>query len=225
MLPAAARPATLSLPPPLLVQARRQLHTFKPSQLVAVLAALAAYPPEEGGAAGSSGWHPGRLLLFDFVSHSSPAAVMGAWSGQQAAQVLWAFSRFRCGHKGAQAWQCSVRERSAELSDIPPAHSTAQHSTTNHALLCGRFHAGMCQTLATCVRCCCTWSPSCQPRLLAACPWRCGAWQRCSSRCPAGHGARRGATRRCVFQTASARLRWRAQSLRWRRCSCGRRQS
>jgi hypothetical protein len=76
-------------------QARRQLHTFKPSQLAALLAALASYPPGEGAPASTSSWHPGRLFLFDFVSASSPPGVMQAWSGQQAAQVLWAFSRFR----------------------------------------------------------------------------------------------------------------------------------
>lgn len=77
------------------LQTRRHLHTFKPSQLAAVLCAIAAYPPGEGAPASTSGWHPGRLFLFDFISHSSPAAVMQAWTGQQAAQVLWAFSRFR----------------------------------------------------------------------------------------------------------------------------------
>jgi hypothetical protein len=76
-------------------QARRQLHTFKPSQLAALLAALASYPPPEGAPTSTSGWHPGRLFLFDFISASSPAGVMQAWSGHQAAQVLWAFSRFR----------------------------------------------------------------------------------------------------------------------------------
>jgi hypothetical protein len=75
---------------------RRQLHTLKPSQLAAVLAALASYPPAEGAPASTSGWHPGRLFLFDFISASAPPGVMQAWSGHQAAQVLWAFSRFRC---------------------------------------------------------------------------------------------------------------------------------
>ncbi|WIA30000.1 hypothetical protein OEZ86_000097 [Tetradesmus obliquus] len=79
----------------LVAQARRQLHTFKPSQLAALLAALAAYPPPEGAPASTSGWHPGRLFLFDFISASSPPGLMQAWSGGQAAQVLWAFARFR----------------------------------------------------------------------------------------------------------------------------------
>jgi hypothetical protein len=76
-------------------QVRRHLHTYSPSQLVSVLAAVAAYPPGEGQPASSSGWHPGRLLLYDFITHSSRPEVMGAWSGRQAAQILWAFSRFR----------------------------------------------------------------------------------------------------------------------------------
>lgn len=76
-------------------QVRRNLHTYSPSQLVSVLSALAAYPPEEGSPASTSGWHPGRLLLYDAITQTSQPGVMGAWSGRQAAQVLWAFSRFR----------------------------------------------------------------------------------------------------------------------------------
>eukprot|EP00878_Enallax_costatus_P013092 GHUV01013680.1.p1 GENE.GHUV01013680.1~~GHUV01013680.1.p1 ORF type:complete len:764 (+),score=266.26 GHUV01013680.1:276-2294(+) len=79
----------------IIAQARRNIHTFKPSQLCSVLLALASYPPDVGAPASTSGWHPGRLFLFDFISHSSPAPVMKAWSGDQASQVLWAFSRFR----------------------------------------------------------------------------------------------------------------------------------
>lgn len=83
------------LSPSLVPQARRHIHTFKPSQLCAVLLALASYPPDVGAPASTSGWHPGRLFLFDFISHSSPPSVMRAWTGDQASQVLWGLSRFR----------------------------------------------------------------------------------------------------------------------------------
>eukprot|EP00775_Hariotina_reticulata_P012740 gene12740-12869_t len=78
-----------------IAQVRRNLHTLKPSQLASVFIAISSFPPEVGLPAGSTGWHPGRLFLFDYVSHTQPPAVMGAWSGQQAAQVLWGFSRCR----------------------------------------------------------------------------------------------------------------------------------
>jgi hypothetical protein len=74
---------------------RRTLHTYRPSELAAVLAAVAAYRPEPGTPASMSGWQPGRLFLFEFVTHSAPPATMHAWDALQAAQVLWAFSRFR----------------------------------------------------------------------------------------------------------------------------------
>lgn len=77
------------------LQVRRNLHTYSPSQLVSVLSALASYAPGEGEPSSASGWHPGRLFLYDFITHSSPPEVVSAWSGRQAAQVLWAFSRFR----------------------------------------------------------------------------------------------------------------------------------
>lgn len=77
------------------LQVRRHLHTYSPSQLVSVLAALASYPPGEGEPASTSGWHPGRLFLYDFITQSSRPDVLTAWSGRQAAQVLWAYSRFR----------------------------------------------------------------------------------------------------------------------------------
>lgn len=80
---------------PSLLQVRRNLHTYSPSQLVSVLSALASYAPGEGEPSSASGWHPGRLFLYDFITHSSPPGVVSAWSGRQAAQVLWAFSRFR----------------------------------------------------------------------------------------------------------------------------------
>jgi hypothetical protein len=72
------------------------MHTYSPSQLVSVLSAMASYPPGEGEPASMSGWHPGRLFLYDFITHSAPRGVLTEWSGRQAAQVLWAFSRFRC---------------------------------------------------------------------------------------------------------------------------------
>lgn len=82
---------------------------YQPTQLASILTALATYPPPVGAPASTSGWHPGRLFLFDFITHSSPAGVMEAWSGRQAAAVLWAFSRFRCVVQGAKGALLSDR--------------------------------------------------------------------------------------------------------------------
>jgi hypothetical protein len=112
------------------VQARRQLHTFKPSQLAAVLAALASYPPGEGAPASTSGWHPGRLFLFDFISASAPPGIMQAWSGHQAAQVLWAFSRFRCVRLARRRWRPGLAVHSASAGLLHHCGTSLWHLHT-----------------------------------------------------------------------------------------------
>lgn len=65
----------------LAAQLRRQLHAMRPGQLAAALHGIGSF----GGK-----WRPGRRFLFDYVTHSR--AVIPAWSGQEAANVLWSFA-------------------------------------------------------------------------------------------------------------------------------------
>jgi hypothetical protein len=115
------------------MQVRRNLHTYSPSQLVSVLSAVAAYPPGEGEPASASGWQPGRLFLYDVITHSAPGAVMNAWSGRQAAQVLWAFSRFR-----SVCWASEYRRVRPCATPLAQVQVVSAWGTANGCLLVGR---------------------------------------------------------------------------------------
>jgi hypothetical protein len=214
-----AHPTPLCHPPPK-PQVRRNLHTYSPSQLVAVASALASYPPGAGAPASTSGWHPGRLFLFDFITHSSPPHVMSAWSGRQAAAVLWAFSRFRLG-----------RGRGAETRGRgPPAQPVHASGARADPLRLPLLHAccllpGMCLTEPTCARCWATCRASSRSATLMPCPWRCGAWRRCSSSHLMRAGWLPGATRPLVRLSALGHRRWHTGCRALRRCGCSPRQS
>jgi hypothetical protein len=67
----------------LLGQARRHMHAFSPAQLAVLLHSIAAYGT----------WQPYRQFLFDYVTHSRDK--LGSLSAAQAADVAWAFARFK----------------------------------------------------------------------------------------------------------------------------------